>query len=166
MSDESAPPSGEARSRRWSWLNVLLVVSLALNLLVAAAATARYFHQPPRERMAGLSYLQLIPRRFLSEVGHERRKELTEGLRAYRERYRLGNQDARKLAVAVADALAAAPYDEARLRAAIDDFNRNGTTVLGLGAEAALAFMRELTDEERLALARHIRERAESGRRR
>ena len=34
------------------------------------------------------------------------------------------------MAVAVADALAAAPYDEARLRAAIDDFNRNGTTVL------------------------------------
>jgi len=36
---------------------------------------------------------------------------------------------------------------------------------LGLGAEAALAFMQALTPEERQLLARHIRERAESGRR-
>ena len=115
--------------------------------------------------MAGLSYLQLIPRRFLAEVGHERRKALTEGLRAYRERYSQGNRDARSLAVAVADALAAAPYDELLLKSAIEEFNRNGTIVLGLGAEAALAFMRALTPEERLVLARHIRERAEGGRR-
>jgi len=165
MTDSETPLPSEERSRRWSWLHIVLVVSLALNLLVAAAATARYFHPPPHERMAGLSYLQLIPRRFLSEVGHERRKELTEGLRSYRERYREGNQDARQLAVAVAEALATTPYDEAKLKSSIAAFNGNGATVLGLGAEAALAFMQALTPEERLLLARHIRERAESGRR-
>ncbi|MBI2719372.1 MAG: periplasmic heavy metal sensor [Rhizobiales bacterium] len=150
------PPSG----RRWSWWNLLLVVSLALNLLVAGAAVARFYFPPSPERMASLSYLQLIPRRFMLDVDRQRRETLLALLRDYRDRFRAGQQSSRAAAASLADALEAQPYDETKVRAVVDGFVRNGTDLLALGSQAAMEFIAKLTPEERADLARRIRERA------
>ena len=159
---ETAPPNPPA-SRRWTWWHVLLIVSLALNLLVGAAAATRFFIHPPSERMVGMSYLQLVPRKFFADLDRPRREELLGHVRDYRDRFRDGQQKSRVVAESLADALDAAPYDEARVRAVLDQFTGNGVDQIGLGAKAALDFIASLSPDERILLAQRIRERAKGG---
>ncbi len=160
MSEEAPRGAGG-----WNGWKILLVISLALNLLFGGAAVARFFVHGPMERMAGASYLQLVPRKFFAELDRQRRDELVGVLKTYRDRFRDGQQNSRKLAEALADALAAAPYDEVRVRKAIDDFGSNGAGLIAVGSEAALDFIQRLSPEERTRLAQLIRERAGGGRR-
>ena len=155
------PPAG----RRWTWWQVLLVISLALNLLVGAAAATRFFHHPRPERLVGTSYLHLIPKKFFADLGQARREELLAHVKEHRDRFREGHQKSRAVAENLADALDAAPYDEARVRAVLDEFTGNGTNQIGIGAKAALDFVSRLTPEERILLAQRIRERAKGGKR-
>jgi uncharacterized membrane protein len=150
--------------RRWSWWQILLIVSLALNLLIGAAAATRFFTHSHPERMTGMSYLQLVPRKFLSELPHARREELLGQLRDDRDRFKDGQQKSRKVAESLADALDASPYDEARVRSVLDEFTGNGVDQINLGAKAALDFISRLSTEERILLAQRIRERAKGGR--
>lgn len=158
-------PANPPASRRWTWWHVLLIVSLALNLLVAAAAATRFFIHPPSERMVGMSYLQLVPRKFFADLDRPRREELLAQVRGYRDRFREGQQKSKAVAESLADALDAAPYDEARVGAVLDQFTGNGVDQIGLGAKAALDFIARLSPEERVLLAQRIRERAKGGKR-
>lgn len=162
MSEISDSP---AASRRWSWWQVVLTVSLALNLLVGAAAATRFFVHPPSERMVGMSYLQLVPRKFLAGLDRARREELLGHIRGYRDSFREGQKKSRQVAESLADALDAAPYDEARVRAVLGEFTGNGVDQIGIGARAALDFIARLNPDERILLAQRIRERAKGGKR-
>lgn len=156
--------NGSPAVRRWNWWHVLLIVSLALNLLIGAAAATRHFIRPPTERMASTSYLQLVPRKFFAGLDRARREELLGQLREFRDRFREGQQKSRQVAGDLADALDAAPYEEARVRAVLNQFNANGAAQIALGGTAAMEFIRGLTPEERTRLAQRIRERAKGGR--
>jgi len=159
------PPADQPTGRRWTWWQVLLIVSLALNLLIGAAAATRFFYHPRHERMTGMSYLHLVPRKFFADLGSPRREELLGHIKEQRERFREGRRKSRQAAESLADALDAAPYDEARVRAALDQFTGNGVDQIGIGAKAALDLIARLSPEERIMLAKRIRERAKGGKR-
>ncbi len=156
---ETAPVE-QPTGRRWTWWQVLLIVSLALNIFVGAAAAARFFYHHPSERMTSVSYLHLVPRKFFADVGRARRDELLAHVKQYRERFREGHQKSRQVAENLADALDASPYDEARVRVALAEFTANGVDQIGTGAKAAQDFIARLSPEERVLLAQRIRERA------
>ena len=65
----------------------------------------------------------------------------------------------------MANALETKPYDEARLRAALDSFTRNGTDLIAIGSQAALDLIARLSPEERAQLAQRIRDRAQGAKR-
>ena len=164
----AAPPPPEATqaggtppSRRPRWWMALLIGSLMLNLLFGGAALARFFifHGPPGGMFA-MSHLQLVPRPFFMDLEHQRREELLGVLHDFRDRFRSGQENSRKLAKTLADALAATPYDEAQVRSAVDGFAKNGSAMLDVASQAAMDFIARLTPEERGHLAQRIRERA------
>lgn len=159
---ETAPA---APSKRWPWWNMVLIASLALNLLFGGFAASRYFLHPTPARTASTSFLHLVPPKFFAELDRSRREELAAIVRSSRDRFRTGQQGLRKLAEGVADALETKPYDEARLRAALDSFTRNGTDLIAIGSQAALELIARLSPEERVKLAQRIRDRAQAGKR-
>lgn len=146
-------------SKRWQ---ILLIASLSLNLLLGAMFITRYFTPEMPERMASTSYLNLIPRKFLSDLGKPRREELLAGLKTQREQYRDGQKTARASALSLADALAA--NDDAQLRAVLDGITANGAGMITLSSGATLDFIAKLTPAERAQLADRIRARASWGR--
>lgn len=146
-------------SKRWQ---ILLIASVSLNLLLGGMFITRYFIPEKPERMASTSYLNLIPRKFLSDLDKPRREELLAGLKTQREQYREGQKTARASALTLADALAA--NDEAQLRAALDAVNTNSAGMITLSSTATLDFIAKLTPTERAQLADRIRARASSRR--
>jgi hypothetical protein len=77
---ETAP---ETARKPINWLVVALIASLAVNLLIVGAVTARWYAGfGPGERYMRLTQTQLIPRRFFSELDRDRRMELLAVFRA------------------------------------------------------------------------------------
>lgn len=155
---------GRPASRPSRWLTILLIVSLAFNVLIGAAAATRFFVKERIERVTGAGYIQLVPRKFLADLPRERRRELLAVFREFRDEFRDGRKAARESAVKLADTLEAEPYDAAAVRTVADEFARSGTGMIAHGVEAALQFVARLTPDERRQLALRIRERAAAGR--
>lgn len=162
--DPNIPPDAPP-SRRFNWRNALLIGSLAVNLLFVGAAAARFLVHEPTGRMSGISEMQLIPPKFFGDLDTARRSEMMAVFRGYRADFREGREGRRALAAALADALAAAPYDETRVKQAIADFNARSAHLVNRGGDAALEFIGKLTDAERVMLSKRIRERVDGGRR-
>lgn len=145
--------------RPFPWLKVLLVASLALNLLVGGAAVARFFTHEPPGRLQGISEMQLIPRKFFGDLDGGRRKELMAVFRGFRGEFNEGREARKQLANALVAALAAEPYDERQTRAAVAAFNERSAALVTRGGDAAMEFIAKLTPDERKLLARRIAER-------
>lgn len=162
VSNASPEPQAEGSpaGRRFSWWSVLLVVSLAFNLLVIGGGIARYFFAPPFERMGGGPHMLLLPRSFMGDLGGDRRGEMMKMMQASREQFQQNRQAMRATAEKLAAALVAEPYDETEVRAALDEFAATGVNQINAGTTAALDFIAKLTPEERAKLAERIRERA------
>ena len=163
MTDAPAP-TREAPSRAVPWWMVLLVVSLAANLLVAGALAVRFFAPDRYERFTGSGYSPLIPRRFFGDLPADRRKELGDLLRQNRARFRGDFAEMRKVAGEIADALEKEPYDEAAVIAAIRRHAEIAAGMVQRGSDVTTELVRKLRPEERALLARRIRERAASRR--
>jgi hypothetical protein len=151
-------------SRPVPWLKVLLVASLALNLLFIGAGVARYIVGERPDRVMGLSQVQIIPRKFFGEIDSTRKAELLGLFRQYGPAFRDGRRAARGEIAVLADALEAEPYDPARVKAAVDSFSARSESLVATGGQAALALIERLTPEERKLLAKHIRQRSDRGR--
>jgi uncharacterized membrane protein len=145
--------------RRWPWLKILLIASLALNLLAGGAVAARFFFHERIERMTG-GVTQIVPRRFFRDLTRERRKELMAVVRSYRGLFQDGRARLREAAAGLADALDAEPYDAAKTLAAINGIEQAGQGTLAQGSKLALDLIGRLTPEERKALAQRLRDRA------
>jgi uncharacterized membrane protein len=150
---------------RSPWWTALLIASLALNFLVIAAITTHVMRREHGERFMGASYSQLVPRRFLSDLPRERRKELMAIFRDYRDDFRLGRDQSREIANRLADALGAEPYDAQKVSAVTAEFGKAGAGLIDQGTELANVFFARLSPEERKLLAQRIREKAAGGRR-
>ena len=114
----SEPRVTEAPTRRWPrWRSVLLVVSLALNLLVigvVATAAVRYRLAPPP------SVAQATVYSFARTLPDERRRTIWDATRAERQALRPYRIELRRARAEVRSALAAEPFDLARYRSAHD----------------------------------------------
>jgi uncharacterized membrane protein len=154
-----ADPPAQVRSRP-SWLMAVLVVSLAFNLFVIGAVAAHHLwwrddgHR--MGRISGPGFTQLLPRRFFAEISADRRNELQALMREHRNEFRDGRHALRVAARAVADALDAEPFDQARLDAALHDFTESGHALIDMGAKVAGDVISRLSADERKNLAEQL----------
>ena len=162
MSETATAPV--AAARRFPWLKAALIASLAVNLLFVGAGVARFMVQEPPERVAGLSQVQLIPRKFFGELDQARKAELLGVFREMGPAFREGRRAAREEIAVLASALDAEPYDPSRVEAAIDSFSDRSGKLVTAGGLTALKLITMLTPAERKLLAKHIRQRADRGR--
>lgn len=144
------------------WLKLALVASVALNLVFIGAGVTRYFMPGPPERMAMGSQMQLFPRKFFSELDRPRRLELLRVFRGYDPAFREGRAAARAQIRQVAAALAAEPYDAARVKAAVEGFTARSASLAASGGEAALTLIGKLTPQERQSLAQQLLQREDN----
>lgn len=162
MADQPAPPTPTGRFANWPhWTMFLLIASLAVNLLIAGAAGMRYFHPERMERWSGASFTQLLPRKFLSDLPEERRREFLDLLKSRREVFRESRADMRAVALRFAEALERNPYDETSVATAVQDFTKLSTQMVDSGTLVTLQIVQKLTPEERIQLAQHVRDRVE-----
>lgn len=160
----TAPVDTPQKSRfaNWPhWTMFLLVASLAINLLIAGAIGMRYFAPERMERWSGASFTQLLPRRFLSDLPEERRREFLDLLKSRREAFRQSRQEMTAVAQRFADALERNPYDEAAANKAIDDFTKLSTELVDSGTLVTRQIVEKLSPEERGLLAKAVRDRLE-----
>ena len=150
--------------RRIPWLKLLLVVSLAGNLLFIGGGIARYYTYGPPERMKQTSQMQFFPHRFFGELDRSRRLELLQVFKDYGPVFDDGRKAARAEVVNLAAALEADPYDPAKVKAAVDAFTAASGDLVAAGGQAALTLIASLTPDERNLLAHHIRMREDANR--
>lgn len=161
MSDAPAP-----KTRRWSWLWIVLIASLAVNLAVAAAIIAHNAVGPHRHRsITGPGFTQILPRAFFRDLDRDRREELVGELREHRKGFRALRKSLREKARDVASALRAEPYDEAAVAKALEVYEAEAETMIGRGREIAGNFFKRLTPEERKLIADQIERKTMSRRR-
>ena len=154
---DSAPAAAPVRSRWWS---LLLIASLALNLLVGGMIAARFFWAERMGRFYGPSYTQLLPRKFIEDLDRDRRKEVLAILKSHRDRYNQGRESLSAAALQVSTALKSQPYDEVAVKTAVESFSKAGNEMVANGSSAVLDLIAKLTPEERAGLASRIEERA------
>lgn len=157
MSESVSTPAAPAR--RYNWLKIALVASLAVNLLFVGGGIARWYMAQGPERMSRGLQSQLIPRRFFMELEQPRRAELLAVFRNYDKPFREGRRAVRDQLEALAVALDADPYDPARVNAALAGFTARSEGLLEAGGNAALTLIGKLTPGERKMLAQQLRQR-------
>ena len=154
MSDATQVP------KRSKWWQALLIGSLALNLLIGGAVVTRMVTHSGPDRMMGVSYTQLIPRRFFAEMPRERRRLLLDILKKYRDDFRGDREASEQVAVKLADAIVIEPYDVEKVKLVINEFASQNGKLASRGGDAALDILAVLTSEERQSLAAAIRDRS------
>lgn len=161
MSDAQTP-----KTRRWSWVWIALIASLAINLAVVAAIVAHQAAGPHRHRsITGPGFTQILPRAFFRELDRDRRDELVGELREHRKGFRELRTTLRERARDVASALRAEPYDEAAVAKALEVYEAEAQTMVGRGREIAGNFFARLTPQERQLMADQIDRKTMSRRR-
>jgi len=159
MTAEATPAARTGRSRLW-W--IVLIASLALNLLAVGAVIAHWIHGPPPPgRIEGYSSLQILPRQFVSDLQGERRDIIVGILRKFRGEFRERRAEMRANTEKIAQALEAEPYNPEAVTAAIDQFAATGRLMIDGGVLTVKTVIEVLTPEERKLLAQRIRERDE-----
>lgn len=147
----------ELRSRWWS---LVLGLSLMLNLLVGGIAVGHIWRGGPPERLAGASYVQLIPRKFFFELPSDRRREFLDILKANRDDFRALRKSSEQTGLKLADDLEKTPFSIDDVRATISAFATGSESLAAKGGSVVVEIVSKLTPDERQALAEAIRERA------
>jgi uncharacterized membrane protein len=147
--------------------NIVLLASLAFNLLVLGAVGSHLlFERPHRERYSGPAYTDILPRSFFLALDPQRRRELADRFADDRKAFRDGRRDMREAALAVAETLRAEPYDAARTEAALAHYDEISRSMIDRGSRVSRALVATLKPEERAMLANQIRDRIEQRQRR
>ncbi len=145
---------------RSGWLSAILVVSLAFNLFVIGAVAAHHIwdrhHEHDVGRINGPGFAQLLPRRFFAQLSDSRRDELLTLMRQHRDEFRQDRTQLRRAARAVADALGAEHFDQAKLDQALQAFADTGHTLIDMGSNVARDVVSRLTPAERKMLAEQV----------
>ena len=168
MSNDLIPPLVPLR-RSWlpklksRWWTLLLGLSLMVNLLIGGMVVGRLSGRGDMERLAGVSYVQLIPRRFLQELPRERRKEMMEIIRQNRPDLRNLREASEASSVKLADVLEKENFSLDDVRGTIREFTTGTESLAAKGGDVVVDIVAKLTPEERKTLATAIRERGERG---
>ena len=158
-------PVQVAPRRRRRWVGIVLLISLALNLLVVGFFVAHKLRPDKYRRISGPGYTQIIPRRFFFDVDRSRRGELVQAMRSHRKEFTGYRKQLRAAAKKVADALAAEPFDQAALDEALKGYQQEAVGMIEKGGKIGQTFFAMLSDDERKLLAKRIRQKAEGRRR-
>jgi uncharacterized membrane protein len=146
----TGPPS--AAGPRWPrWKSMILIASLALNLLIfgmMAAVGIRHGFQPPR----GASQATVL--NFARTLPAERKREIWDSLRAERRALRPYWRELRKARYEVREALTAEPLDIERYRKAHDNLLNAEVKVRKAAHSLYELVATRLTADERRAFAR------------
>ena len=162
MSDQLPALTKPPRRRRW--VGIVLLASLALNLLVAGFFVAQKLKPEKYRRISGPGYTQIIPRKFFSDVSSDRRAELIEAMRAHRKLFRGHRKELRNAASLVADALEAEPFDPSALDKALQGYRNQAVVLIDEGGRIGLSFIEMLDAGERKLLGKRVRRKAEGRR--
>ncbi len=164
MSNDLIPPTAVSR-RTWlpqlksRWWTLLLGLSLMVNLLIGGMVVGRLSGRGDMERLAGVSYVQLIPRRFLQELPRERRKEMMEIIRQNRPGLKNLREASEASSVKLADVLEKENFSLDEVRGTIREFATGTESLAAKGGDVVVDIVAKLTPEERKTLATAIRER-------
>ncbi len=170
MSDVTPTPA--LRRRNWlpqlrsRWWTLLLGLSLMINLLVAGLAIGVGFDERRAERLAGASYIQLIPRDFMHRLPRERRVELMGIVHQRSHQLRDLRAMSQSSPLKLADALEKDGATDADIKLAVDAFTTGSESLAAGGGAVVMEIVGKLSPDERKLLAASIRTRAERANRR
>lgn len=124
------------------WLVGAAIVSMCLNLFLLAGMVAGRMHGPwgGPEGKGGM---------VMATVPHELRPVIREKLKARGPAFKQEREKMRALNVHVADAMAADPFDKARLDAALAELEQSAGQLLHHAQEGLAEIAAELTPEQR-----------------
>jgi uncharacterized membrane protein len=149
MSDAAAaanPVDGNARRRN---RRILLVVSLAANLLLVGFIVGQVLHHPERERMGGPMTIERVTGGLPPEI----RETVRTSLREHRPEIVSKIAAVRAAQAELHAAIGAQPFDPARLQAAFAAIRERRQAVQAEVQEAAVEAIGQLPPETREKLA-------------
>jgi uncharacterized membrane protein len=153
----------QLRSRWWT---VLLGVSLMLNLAVAGIVAGGAFSGGRGERLAGASYVQLIPRSFFRDLSRERRDQLMQIVRDNRDDLRALRAASEGAGLKLAEVLEKPVFSIDEVQQTVTEFSTGTKSLAARGGDVVVKIVAQLTPAERTLLAAAIRERDARGRKR
>jgi hypothetical protein len=139
------------------WWTVLLALSLMANLMIIGAALGHRFGPHRNDLMARQDMMQLVPRKFISELRDDRRHEIMDFLRGNKVELKSLREASQATALKLADALE--NYDAANVKSVIDAFTTGNTSLAAQRGVILNELIGKLTPDERKSLAQAIRER-------
>jgi uncharacterized membrane protein len=148
------------------WWTALLGLSLMLNLAVAGMVAGGFAYGGRAERLAGASYVQLIPRSFFRELPDERRAQLMQIVRDNRDDLRNLRAASEGAGLKLAEVLEKPTFALADVQQTVAEFSTGTKSLAARGGDVVVKIVGELTPEERKLLAAAIRARDARGRRR
>jgi uncharacterized membrane protein len=148
------------------WWTALLGVSLMANLLVGGMMVGGFFGKHRMERLAGVSYIQLIPRNFFRELPHDRRQQLMQIVKDNRDTLRDLRENSEASGLKLAEALEQPTFSIEDVKKTVSGFTTGTESLAARGGDVVVQIVAQLTPEERKVLAQVIRERDTRGNRR
>jgi uncharacterized membrane protein len=153
MNDDILPPTSPRRPKGMRLLQGALVISVALNLLVAGVFVGAMLN---REKWADRGGMMSRDMGF-GALSHALRPEDRRALRVYLQekspQLRNANTQRRAEMAALQQALRADPFDPQALRSAVQNMQQRLSGQLALGQEAVTAVLLALPEADRRALA-------------
>jgi uncharacterized membrane protein len=162
----------DSKASRWvprlrsRWWTLLLGLSLMANFLVGGILLGGAFGPHRAERLAGVSYVQLIPRKFFRDLSRERRNELMQIVKESREDLRGLRNQFEGSALKLADVLEKDSATIEDVRQTVSAFSTGTESLAARGGEVVVRIVSQLTPQERKLLAQALRERDRGGKRR
>jgi uncharacterized membrane protein len=148
------------------WWTALLGLSLMANLLVGGVMLGGFFGKHRMERLAGVSYIQLIPRNFFRELPKERRQQLMQIVKDNRDTLRDLRENSEASGLKLAEALEQPTFSIEDVKKTVLAFTTGTESLAARGGDVVVQIVAQLTPEERKVLAQTIRERDTRGIRR
>lgn len=155
----SADPVGgdKAVGRRTSrWLRIVLILSLAINLLIAGVVAGRWWMHG-RPHGPGQHPFTAAIERLMKDLPEAKREHAGELLKHHRDTVRPLRELSREAREGAREAILTDPYDEAKVKTAFDRFRDIRQTRRQSTRDMMLGLMRELNLEERKKLLNYIR---------
>jgi uncharacterized membrane protein len=135
-----------------------LLASLVVNLIVAGLVIGHFWHHGGKPGQQA-NFQQFVPGRFFAGLDATRRHELGDMLRGSKPEFDTLRQKNGELAAQVATELEKPDYDAAKVGTLIDSFTTGPDSMAAKGASVLKEFYGKLTADERVALAKSIRDR-------
>lgn len=151
---------------RSKWWTALLGLSLMANLLVGGILLGGFFGKHRMERMAGVSYVQLIPRNFFRDLSSERRQQLMQIVRDNRDALRDLRETSEASSLKLAEVLEQQAFSIDEVQKTVSAFTTGTESLAAKGGDVVVKIVSQLTPEERKMLAQSIRDRDSRGSRR